>query len=216
LEAERTRLATELHDDLIQKLTILSLELSLMDGSMLAEPNLDRARVRAKVDELAGLVSGMIRSLRKMKGQLRPKLLDEYGLIAALEWATDGFRNRTGLKCRFKSQQEELSLPPQVATELFRAFQEILSNIEAHAQAERVDVDVRQDRTWLQLRVSDNGAGIGYDKIASDSSLGLLELRERVLPLGGEVQVEGVPGKGTTVTIKVPVGACEEASGGNR
>jgi signal transduction histidine kinase len=205
LESERTRLARELHDGLVQKLTVLALEFSLMEARILAEENVARLKVPEKLKELAALVGDMIHALRKIQGTLRPKVLDEYGLIAALEWATDTFRKRTGLECRFTVHKEEPVVPPLVATGLFRMFQEILLNIERHAHAQRVEIEVQEKRKWLVLTVSDDGRGITAEQINSSSSLGLIELRERVLPWQGRLTVESAPGTGTRITVKVPV-----------
>jgi signal transduction histidine kinase len=189
---------------LVQKITVLSLELSLMDGSLSSEQELSRTKIAEKVKELAQIVAELIQSLRRMKSRLRPKVLDEYGLGAALEWASAEFSNRTGLKYRIKTPQKELLLSPHGMTELYRMFQEILCNIEKHAQAEHVEIELRQEPSHLVLRVSDDGKEMTQEQIVSSKSLGLIELRERAFSLRGEVTVTGTLGKGTTVTVKVP------------
>jgi signal transduction histidine kinase len=205
LEQQRTRLAQELHDHLTQKLTVVSLELSLLDSGLSSEQGLSGPKLREKVKELSFLVQDAIQSLRKIKAELRPKLLDEFGLIAALEWETAEFQRKTGLQCTFSAIPDDVRLEPHVATELFRMFQGILANVMDHARASHVTVKVREDGPQLHLRVSDDGAGITQEAIESPASLGLLELRERTAAVRGELQLEGSPGRGTTVAIKVPL-----------
>ena len=205
LEKQRTSLAQELHDTLAQNLTVLVLELSLMQDSVTSEPVLSRSTLHEKLKELAQIVNEMIRSLRKIIAELRPKLLDECGLVAALEWESEGFMKRTGLKCRLEAHPEELTLPPDVASGLFRMFREMLSNIEKHAQARQVDIEVKQDGSGVILRVTDDGKGIMPEQIRSSNAMGLIEIRERARSLGGELEIEGIAGKGTSVTVKVPL-----------
>lgn len=203
LERERTRLAQELHDNLTQKLTVLALELSLLDGNILSEQDYPRARLREKVKEMGQIVTDMIQSLRKIKAELRPKVLDEFGLVAALEWESTAFQRRTGIKCRFNANPDEMVLSPHMATEVFRMFQEIISNVAEHAQARQVGVEVTQDQAGLMLRVHDDGKGITRQQRESPKSLGLLELRERAEAIGGELELIGKPGSGTVVTVRI-------------
>ena len=204
LERERTRLAQELHDNLTQKLTVVSLELSLLDGNLSSEQELSRARISGKIKEIGLLINDMIHSLRRIKAELRPKVLDEFGLVAALEWESEVFSKRRRIECRFHAEPEDMEVPSHLSTELFRMFQEILANVAVHAKAHRVQVDLKQERSWLILQAKDDGLGITPEQMASSKSVGLLELRERTAALGGELRIHGTPGAGTTVVIRVP------------
>lgn len=209
LEKQRTRLAQELHDNLTQKLTVVSLELSLLDSGMAGEHELSRAQIREKIKELGQIILEVIHSLRKIKAELRPKVLDEFGLVAALEWESEAFQSKTGLSCRFRAEPDQMTVAPNVGTELFRIFQEILANVAAHAKARRVQVELRQDAKRVTLQVQDDGRGITAEQIASAKSIGVLELRERAKALGGEIHISGSPRGGTSVTVSVPASPAE-------
>jgi signal transduction histidine kinase len=212
LENERTRLARELHDDLTQKLTVVSLELSLVDNSVHADEERGRARLRENIKELSQLVADMINSLRRIKGELRPKVLDEYGLIAAVEWESNEFARKTGIRCAVRAEPEEIAMTAGTATELFRIFQEIMTNVEKHAHAKRVEVLIRQEGQKVILRVGDDGIGISTEALKRASSVGLLELRERAATLQGQISVVGTEGRGTTVTVEAPLSPARRAA----
>jgi signal transduction histidine kinase len=133
---------------------------------------------------------------------LRPKVLDEFGLIAALEWQSEEFSLRTGIKCRMRAPSADLTLPTPLATELFRMFQGILVNVSEHAEARSVTVEVKHRRTWLFITVRDDGRGITREQIDSPKSLGLLELKERARSISAQLDMVGAPGIGTTMSIK--------------
>src|SRR5204863_211323 len=128
-----------------------------------------------------GIVTEMIMSVRQIKAGLRPKLLDECGLVAALEWESERFQTRTGAKCVVRAVPEDLALPAQTATELFRIFQEIMANVAEHAQARRVEVALKQEAKGLILKVSDDGRGITAEQSSDPKAVGLLAMRERAL-----------------------------------
>jgi signal transduction histidine kinase len=203
LEEQRTRIAQELHDHLLQNLTVLVLELSLMDTNA-AAPSVPTSW-KDKVKEMTQLVNEMIQSVRRLKTELRPKVLDEFGLVAAIEWEADAFMKRTGTKVRCKAHPETMELPAAIATEVFRMFQELVSYIEKHADAQRVEVHIKRDRRSLTLTVSDDGKGIGAEQLRRTDSLGLLALQERTGTLGGQLDIQTCPGKGTTATLRVPI-----------
>jgi signal transduction histidine kinase len=212
LERERSSLAKELHDDLIQKLTVLALELSLLDSGWRGSSEGGEAKCE-KMRELAQLVTEMIQSVRRMQTELRPKLLDECGLAAAVEWEVGLLAKRCRLETSFKVNPEELQLPQHTVTEMFRVFQAILSNVEGHACASALEVQIDQGSDGVTLRVSDNGKGMSVEQSAGPNALGLLEVRERVGSLHGELSVKSSPGKGTTVIVRVPTDLGPPASG---
>src|SRR5690349_4124037 len=128
LEGVRERLARQLHDDLTQKMTVASLELSLLDGSMACSKGISHGELHAKIQQLSALVRSMITGVRQIQTELRPKVLDEFGLVAALKWDCQSCQKETGLAFSIVAQPENIPLPPPVATELYRIFQEIVSN----------------------------------------------------------------------------------------
>jgi signal transduction histidine kinase len=136
---------------------------------------------------------------------LRPGVLDDFGLVAAIEWQLQDFQTRAGIECRFNTALEELPLPPDAATAMFRVFQETLTNVARHAQASRVEVDLEQAPDGVVLRVRDNGQGIASHNVFGTKSLGLLGMRERVHLLSGQLEIRGAPGEGTEVLVKVPL-----------
>ena len=199
-EEERTLVAREIHDELGQFLTALKMDIAWLARKMPKGPNSWVQRAKS----MAQLVDTTIDIVRKISAQLRPGLLDDLGLKAAMEWQLQEFQARTGIKCRFTSNREEFSLNREHRTAAFRIFQETLTNVARHAKTSRVEVGLNDQDGSLILEVRDRGKGITKRKVSSPQSLGILGMRERALLLGGEFQIRGVPGKGTTVTVKIP------------
>jgi PAS domain S-box-containing protein len=199
-EEERTRVAREIHDEMGQSLTALKMDISWLARKMPKGP----ASWLQRAETMAQLVDATIDMVRKISAQLRPGMLDDLGLKAAMEWQLQEFQSRTGIKCKFNSNREEFSLNREYRTAAFRIFQETLTNVARHANTSRVEVGLSDRDGSLILEVRDHGKGITKRKISSPQSLGILGMRERALLLGGEFQVRGIPGKGTTVTVKIP------------
>jgi two-component system sensor histidine kinase UhpB len=133
-------------------------------------------------------------------------MLDDLGLVAAMEWQLGQFGERTGLKCCLDSRADDSGLDRARSTALFRVSQELLTNVARHAGASAVRVSFELDNGRYILTVTDDGRGIAEEEIAAPGSLGLIGMRERVRPFGGEVDIEGVPKGGTTVRVYVPAG----------
>jgi signal transduction histidine kinase len=133
--------------------------------------------------------------------------LDDFGLVAAIEWQLQEFGKRSGLDCRFSTTVDELPLAPDAATAMFRVFQETLTNVARHAQATRVEVELTGEDGRVVLRVADNGRGIAEQEVFGTASLGLLGMRERVHLLAGELHIKGAAGQGTVVVVTVPLPA---------
>jgi signal transduction histidine kinase len=131
--------------------------------------------------------------------------LDDLGLVAAIEWQAEEFQNRTGINCRFTVNPDDLTVDQDRTTAIFRIFQETLTNIARHAGASLVSVELLKEAGLLMLRVIDNGTGIAEEQIRDPKSFGLIGMRERVHPWGGLVNIKGIPGKGTTIEVKVPL-----------
>jgi signal transduction histidine kinase len=131
--------------------------------------------------------------------------LDDFGLWSAIESQAKEFGERSGMKLRLNLLGERIVQDPEVRIAVFRIFQEALTNITRHASATRVDVSLKMEDDNIVLKVKDNGRGITEDQISNHRSLGLLGMRERAYSYGGEVQIAGYPGRGTTVTVKIPI-----------
>ena len=199
-EEERTMVAREIHDELGQSLTALKMDISWLAKRLPKGPESWVQRTQA----MGQLVDTTIGVVRKISAQLRPGMLDDLGLKAAMEWQLQEFQARTGIKCRFSSNREEFPLNRERRTAAFRIFQETLTNVARHANTSRVEVGLNDHDGSLILEVRDRGKGITKRKVSSPQSLGILGMRERALLLGGEFQIRGIPGKGTTVTVKIP------------
>ncbi len=216
-EEERTRIAREIHDELGQALTAVKLDLSSLKrlcerkgsrkGSRQAHPDALLERLGA----MASLVDQTVQIVRRISTELRPAVLDSLGLAAAVEWQAQDFERRTDIRCVFRSTLDEEPIAREVATAAFRILQETLTNVARHAEAGWVAVNLGlEDQAWLALDVTDDGRGISKEALASSKSIGLAGMRERALLLGGHVQVEGRPGQGTTVRVRLPVSRPKE------
>ena len=145
-----------------------------------------------------------IQAVRRISTELRPGILDDLGLVAAIEWAGEDFQARTGTTCGLDLPQEALAVDPAQATAIFRIFQETLTNVARHADASKVDVRLAREDGDLTLEVHDDGKGIPEDKLKIRESLGILGMRERAMLLGGELTISSPPGTGTTVRVRIP------------
>ena len=206
-EEEGTRIAREIHDELGGALTGLKWYLEGFDKALSASDNGEKAQaVREKIPQMSNLIDLTIDSVRRISSELRPGVLDDLGLVAAIEWQAQQFQQRTGINCCCDAGLEEIELSRDQAIAIFRVFQEILTNVLRHAQATQVEVKILKDAGVFILEVKDNGRGITEMERTNTRSLGLLGMRERVHLVGGEVNIDGVSGQGTTVTTRVRLG----------
>ncbi len=203
LEDERTRIAREIHDELGQALTALKLDLSLIRQSLVSK---GLARQSARIHETERAVVRIVQMVRRIATELRPGVLDELGVAAAIEWMAKDFQNRTGIVCNVRVRAVEKISDTVRATAIFRIVQEALTNVMRHAAASQVSVSLEKKDDTLFLEVRDNGIGIMETRIFDSKSLGLIGIRERVLPLGGEAVISGKPGKGTLLRVTLPIG----------
>jgi len=204
-EEEGTRIARELHDELGGALTILKWDLEGLDKVI------SESTERSQVLELSGRIAAMLKlsettisAVRRISSELRPTVLDDLGLVAAIEWQARQFQARTGIICHCECAAENIELNRKQSTAVFRIFQEALTNILRHAQATRVEIAMKEEAGEFVLTVSDNGRGITDDDRSKLQSLGLLGMRERAHLVGGEVDITGVRAQGTVVTVRVP------------
>jgi len=203
-EAERRRIAGELHDRVGQTLSALNINLDILLG-MLGEKAPQDVRLRLR-DSLA-LVDGTLQSIENVMADLRPPLLEEYGVGAALGWHAEEFSRRTGIAIEFEdlARQKNRQLPREAGVALFRISQEALNNIAKHANARHVWLRLEADAGGMLLTIRDDGAGFDVEEARSRSSrYGMTTMKERVLAAGGQLEVDSAPGKGTTLRAKVP------------
>jgi signal transduction histidine kinase len=149
-------------------------------------------------------VDSTIASVQGLVAELRPGVLDDLGLVAAIEWQCQDFEKRSGLRCLCQATQEKIDLDSSCATAAFRICQEALTNVVRHAKATFVRVLVAQVKGELLVEIQDDGLGIPVEKLTDSASLGLLGMRERAASLGGQIEIAGRPGKGTTVMLRLP------------
>jgi signal transduction histidine kinase len=199
-EEERIRIAREIHDELGQQLTGLKLQLTWLDSRL---PR-DAKEVHRKTKSMGQGIDETIQTVRRIATELRPGVLDNAGLLAAIEWQANEFQKKTGIQCRVHSPLRDTVWDQDLNTAFFRIFQETLTNIIRHADATRVDVRFMETDGSLVLEVRDNGRGISEAEVNNTKSIGLLGMRERAGLLGGEVRLRGEPKKGTTVSVRIP------------
>lgn len=205
-EEEKTRVARELHDELAQSLTALKMDTIWVRDNTRAAPDL----AAAKLTDMLTMVDGMVASTRRIAADLRPLLLDDLGLLAAIEWLVHNFSQRTGVACTL-SADEDLALQEPYATAVFRIVQEALANVAKHAGATDVAVVIGSQPGAMTLSVRDNGRGFVTGMPRKPQSLGLMGLHERAQLLNGRVNIDSAPGQGTRVGVTIPLPEEESA-----
>lgn len=154
---------------------------------------------------MSELIDGAIQTVKRLSVELRPGVLDDLGLVDAIQWQVQDFSKRTDIKTKFITNSERILLDRERSTALFRICQEALTNIVRHSRATRVTVSVKETRHRVVLQIKDNGVGIEESQILDLRAFGLIGMRERAGFLGGEVKISGDPGKGTSVTVSIPL-----------
>ena len=200
-EEERTHISRELHDELGQTLTGLKIDLTWVARRIPPE----YPALAEKANAMKAHIDSIIEYIRRIATQLRPKLLDDFGFIEAIEWLISDFSERTNIRCKLRSNLTHMTIDPKASTILFRIIQETLTNIMRHSEASSVAIDIKKTAARLLLSVRDNGIGIKQEDIMGSRSLGLLGIRERVAILKGTIKFEGMPGKGTRIKISFPL-----------
>lgn len=200
-EEERTGIAREIHDELGQQLTGLKMDTAWLVKKLATE---DMA-VREKVSDMLLLLDNTIKTVRKISSDLRPGILDDLGLVAALEWQSNEFEKHSGISCWFITSIGDLDIDKNLSTGIFRVYQETLTNIMRHANATQVDTSLVENENYLILTVHDNGKGFDTASIKNKNTLGLLGMKERAGMLNGKLIIETETGQGTTITLEVPL-----------
>jgi signal transduction histidine kinase len=191
-----------LHDQIGQILTAIKMDMTWMTRHLPAS----EVEVLARLTESIQLINDGVKSVRAICSGLRPGILDDLGLAAAIEWQANDFASRNGVRCKVSVPPVDLHMDGDRATAAFRIFQECLTNVIRHAQAKAVRVSLSQEEENILLIVEDDGIGFRESDLSNSfGSLGLLGMKERAQFCGGDVQISSSPGNGTTVTVRVPV-----------
>jgi two-component system, NarL family, sensor histidine kinase UhpB len=201
-EEEQARIAREIHDELGQMLTAVKMDISAANKK-LAKVAVEDARVH--LSDAMELVDSIIQSVRKIASELRPGVLDDLGLEAALEWQSQEFeKHNPEIKCDFSSRIDDIPIEKNIATGLYRIYQESLTNIARHSGATAMKATLLHSGNLLILTVTDNGKGFVPEEIKNKKTLGLVGMKERAILIGGELMIENQNGKGTKITVCVP------------
>ena len=201
-EDEKIRIAREIHDDLGQQLTGLKMDVSWLGDKL----NLaDKDSLHRKIEEMKLLLDEIVRSVRRISSELRPGILDDLGLVAAIKWQSNEFQKRSGINTRFNASSNDIDLPSSLSTGLFRIFQESLTNVARHSSAHHVTASLDVVGDELVLKISDDGVGFNVSSIGKKRTLGLLGMKERTALMGGTYEIVSNEGGGTSVKVSVPL-----------
>ena len=201
-EEERTAIAREIHDELGQSLTGIKLDIAWMKRRL--PPN---DELTAQCQSMIERIDATLTTVRRLATALRPSVLDQLGLEAAIEWQGQEFSMRTGILVDFDIAVAGAAIPEHMATAAFRILQESLTNVARHARASRVRIHLAVTGQVLTLEITDDGIGIAPQRLDGTTSLGLVGMRERALACGGELCISGTDMVGTTVQLRIPLGA---------
>jgi PAS domain S-box-containing protein len=200
-EEERKHISREIHDELGQQLTLIKLDLMQMSKKLKPEEK----EMIEKMKQADLLLAETMKSVRKIATQLRPSILDNLGLVSALEWQSREFEKNFGIHCVFESLLNEPQFSTKQSNALFRIYQEALTNIARHAGATKVDAVLSQEENRIVLEIRDNGKGFNPNEMAHKKTLGLKGMQERALMIDGDFQIESTPGNGTYIQISIPI-----------
>ena len=206
-EEERSRIAREIHDELGQALSAFKMDLAWVARRISGESSAPAVTLLEKVASMSGMVDETIDRVRRISSELRPGVLDDLGLLAAIEWEAQRFEERTGVTCLVASNVGDRQFPRDLSTAVFRITQEALTNVTRHARATHVSVrlDATEDGRGLRLEVRDDGTGLADEAQRRSGGLGLIGMRERARRLGGSFSVTRGSGGGTLVALEVPL-----------
>jgi len=199
-EQERRAMAREIHDELGQSLTGLKMDIHWLSGHLIGQ----KAIVYEKMRDMDSQLDHTVHTVQRLSSELRPCLLDDLGLSAAIEWQANTVRDRLGIAIDVVSIPEDITLDETCSTTVYRIFQEALTNIARHSGATQVEILLIRKKDTVTLTVKDNGKGITEDQIRDSGSLGLIGMRERTAMLNGSLNIESKPGRGTIIFLSIP------------
>ena len=204
-EEERRRIALEIHDELGQALTGLKMEIHLLNRQIQDSCYPGADSINDRIKDLLRQTDNTIVTVRRIATELRPPILDDLGLVAAIEWQAQEFSRRTGISCVLSSNIENIELNSEFSTAVFRIFQETLTNIIRHAEANTIVINLKKLDQKLILRVEDDGKGIQIDDTNGNNSLGILGMRERAKLIGGDLEVFNGTDNGAVILLTAPI-----------
>jgi PAS domain S-box-containing protein len=205
-EEEKTRVARELHDELAQTLTALKMDTNWVRENAASDP----VASQRKLSDMLVLLDSAVAATRRIAADLRPLVLDDLGLVPAIEWLVGNFRQRHGVACTLLVD-DELELQEPYATAVFRIVQESLANVAKHSRGTQARVEISLAAGEIVLAVQDDGRGFDTHAPRRVESLGLMGLRERAQLLRGTAQIRSAPGQGTRVEVRIPLARTEQA-----
>jgi len=200
-ENERNQIALNLHDDLGQKLTAINLDIAWLKSRI----GVQSKRVREKFEEMSSMIKETVESIRETSSLLRPAILFDLGIIAAIKSQLVSFEKQTGIKCHFYFEPEEFDLEDRLALILYRILQESLTNIARHSGASATEIELVILKNKIEMIIEDNGKGIAKDKVNSLESLGIAGMKERVKSANGKIIIRGGAGAGTRIKVIIPL-----------
>jgi signal transduction histidine kinase len=200
-EEERIQISRDIHDELGQQLTGLKMDVHWLRNRIKTNDE----SIKQKTADIIDLIDETVRSVRRISSSLRPSMLDDLGLIAALEWHSEEVAKRTGIDVSYTSAMQCIDLPIATATDIFRIYQEALTNAVRHANAHKITSSLQLKDNHLLLQISDDGDGMDLSAIDSKKTLGLIGIKERTFALGGKYELKSQPGNGTEIKIDIPI-----------
>ena len=199
-EEERKRIGREIHDELGQQLTAIKMDVAWIDKKTPPETTV----LKDKLKNIITLLDGSNKSIRRILSELRPGILDDYGLLEAIEWINKQFTSNTGIPVEFNTAETDIKLPDDFSTCIFRIYQEAFTNITRYARAKKVVTSLHIHDNKIEVRIKDDGIGFDPSLIQHRKSFGILGMKERILSLEGNFELETSPGKGTKIIIRLP------------
>ncbi len=200
-EENKKKIAREMHDELGQQITVMKIQVAWLSSKLQTVDD----DIRQRLQNLDEILNDSLKSIRRISAELRPSLLDDLGLIAALEWHLKEVGLKLGVQVKFGAKLKEPDLPENAKTALFRIVQESLTNIARHAKATNVSVKLKDKENTLILTIEDDGIGINLQELKHTKTMGIVGMRERAMMIGGSFSVESTLGKGTVITVTLPL-----------
>lgn len=198
-EEERTRISRELHDELGQSLTAIRIGLSVME----TQHEMQNDEWLKNVSALKKIADSTVESVQRIAADLRPLILDELGLLPAIDWLLESFSERSAIAYELSQPTQPLDFNREASTAIFRILQESLTNVSRHSHATLVVVALKATKDFITLKITDNGSGMD-SSVSRQNSLGLLGMRERAFMLGGKLKIQSRTGSGTSIEVRIP------------
>lgn len=214
-EEERHRIGQEIHDNLGGILAYLKLDLTRLRNAVVAEKTgASRLQLRKRIDTMVDAANNAIATVQRVGMELRPVVLEQYGLAAAIEWQATEFERRTGICCGMKSNLKAERFEQYREVLMFRIVQEALTNVVRHARATEVTIELMSQQGKLSLMIEDNGMGIPPHALTNPKSMGLMAMKERSRLAGGDLSICPSDGKGTALRLRIPMKATDKSTEG--